>query len=184
MIRGAVTELITTFAGQGHSGQTASITLSLFNQLARFRVLTPITSKPEEWVECQDPVAEGTKIWQNLRDSRYFSKDGGQTWWNVDGEAPTPSTDEFPLVEPIREVINERKRQIQEKGHTQKNDDRLTAQMMVDFLEFELDEAAGYVNDEQKRGEFRRQLIKIAAMSLAYIQSLDRTGAKFSSQHD
>lgn len=78
----AVLELLTTFAQQRHSGSSASICLSLFDTLVRFKTLTPLTSDPSEWNDVS--AMSAGPMWQNNRDYRYFSKDGGKTWYSVD----------------------------------------------------------------------------------------------------
>jgi hypothetical protein len=79
----AVMELIETFADQGHSGASADFTLSVFDELARHRPLSPVTDDPDEWEDVAQ-YGDGSPFWQNKRDSRFFSEDGGKTWWNVD----------------------------------------------------------------------------------------------------
>ena len=75
----AVMELLRVFARQGHSGASAYLTADLFVRLVRGEVLTPLTSDPAEWRE----VADG--VWQNTRDSRAFSNNGGATWNTIGG---------------------------------------------------------------------------------------------------
>jgi hypothetical protein len=77
----SVQELCDCFAGQGHSGYSADVTLELFDTLAKFHTLTPITSDKKEW----DDVSEmsGEPLWQNKRDPSFFSKDGGKSWYVV-----------------------------------------------------------------------------------------------------
>lgn len=70
-----IVELMKVFAAQGHSGGSAMRTLELFNHLAKFKTLSPITSDPTEWMEV------GDLTWQNKRQSDYFSSDGGKTWY-------------------------------------------------------------------------------------------------------
>lgn len=83
MIGAAVMELVKVFARQGHSGMSAQITASLFNELASYRALTPLTDDPAEWNKVHDdPV-----MWQNVRNSEAFSDDGGATFYLV-GENP------------------------------------------------------------------------------------------------
>jgi len=77
----AVMELMDVFRKQGHSGSSASMTIDLFSRLAKQQALTPITNDPKEWNDMSK--YEDNPMWQNERDSRYFSKDGGKTWWNV-----------------------------------------------------------------------------------------------------
>ena len=78
MVGEAVLELMKTFAAQGHSGGSALQTIYLFNHLARFKTLSPITSDPAEW----NDVGPGT--WQSRRSPNYFSSDGGKTWYCLD----------------------------------------------------------------------------------------------------
>lgn len=78
----AVIELIKKFSKQGHSGYSAGMVRQLFNKLSNYETLTPVTDDPEEWGDVSD--ISDMKLWQNKRDPRYFSEDGGKTWWNVD----------------------------------------------------------------------------------------------------
>lgn len=77
-----VMHLIQTFSKQGHSGFSAAMTLQLFEKLANFKTLTPITDDPDEWHDVSD--ISGTPMWQNKRDPSYFSRDEGKTWYNLD----------------------------------------------------------------------------------------------------
>jgi hypothetical protein len=96
-----IRELLAVLSKQGHSGSSAPYVLDLFNHLARFEIITPLTGKDEEWCNC----SEG--LWQNNRDSRVikdkdgawfidgkkFSDDGGKTYF-TNGKSHTPVT--FP----------------------------------------------------------------------------------------
>lgn len=74
-----IRELITAFSKQGHSGHSAPYVLDLFNKLARFEIIMPLTGNDDEWCNCSDG------LWQNKRDSRVFkNKDGA---WFIDGKA-------------------------------------------------------------------------------------------------
>lgn len=79
MVAQSVLELIEVFAKQGHSGMSASFTLNIFNQLARHKNLTPLTNKPEEWVDMIETgmLPEDYKgfRYQSKRCSSCFSKD-------------------------------------------------------------------------------------------------------------
>lgn len=89
MVAEAVVELIQHFAAQGHSGESAVMTLYLFNILAHYDVLTPLTDDPTEWVD-QSEVC-GEPMWQSRRKPSCFSKDGGKTWYDIDTvERPDP----------------------------------------------------------------------------------------------
>lgn len=81
----AVLELVKVFASQGHSGFSAGQTIRLFEQLASYRALTPVTSDPSEWMKIHDGLqSEPRPLWQSTRQSSCFSNDGGQTYWDID----------------------------------------------------------------------------------------------------
>lgn len=81
MMGKAVLELVTVFAKQGHSGFSASQCLALFNEVANFKTLSPITSNPTEWNDVSR--MSGRPMWQSNRDPSYFSHDAGKTWYTV-----------------------------------------------------------------------------------------------------
>lgn len=82
MLAPAVMDMIYVFASDGHSGFSAMRTLDLFDTLARYKTLTPLTSNPGEWMEVT--CGQEKRQWQNRRDSRCFSDDGGKTWYNYE----------------------------------------------------------------------------------------------------
>lgn len=84
MLATAVMELMEVFAKQGHSGSSAAMTISLFEKLARFGNLTPLTSKQDEWMDISE--MSGEPMWQSKRKSSVFSKDGGKTWYDLDAQ--------------------------------------------------------------------------------------------------
>ena len=47
-----IRELLAVLSKQGHSGSSAPYVLDLFNHLARFEIITPLTGKDEEWCNC------------------------------------------------------------------------------------------------------------------------------------
>lgn len=65
----SVMELIEVFSKQGHSGFSADMISDLFNKLSRFKPISPLTGKDEEWCEI------GDGMFQNKRNSAVF-KDG------------------------------------------------------------------------------------------------------------
>lgn len=87
MLGPAVMELVDVFAKQGHSGNSAMTVLAIFERVARYRTLTPITPDKEEWFFHGDMGPTGEPIWQNVRDSAAFSRDGGKTWYHLDDPA-------------------------------------------------------------------------------------------------
>jgi hypothetical protein len=82
----AVERMISTFAAEGHSGMSAELTLQIFEKVARFKPLTPITSDPSEWMDVSE--YSGGPMWQNRRSPTVFSTDGGATWYDLDAPKP------------------------------------------------------------------------------------------------
>lgn len=74
-----VLSLIALFSSGGHSGGSAMLTLELFNSLARFKPLSPLTTDPDEWMEVGISDPDGSKFWQSRRNPEVFSDDGGKT---------------------------------------------------------------------------------------------------------
>lgn len=74
-----VEELLRVFGKQGHSGTTAPYTLEVFNKLARFQPITPLTGNDSEWVHVYDD--EDGPVYQNKRDSSVFKNGKGQAYW-------------------------------------------------------------------------------------------------------
>lgn len=73
-----ILELVEVFAKQGHSGGSASIVIPTLIKLLNFENLTALTSDPEEWIDRSRE--SGGPLWQNARNSKVFSKNGGKTW--------------------------------------------------------------------------------------------------------
>mgnify|MGYP003329216745 CR=1 FL=1 len=80
-----VYEMLEVFSKAGHSGFSANVTLRLFNRLANFENLTPLTNDISEWKdvsEYEDKPA-GTKF-QSKRKYSCFSNDGLKTYYDLD----------------------------------------------------------------------------------------------------
>lgn len=82
MIPEAVMKLVKVHSEEGHSGGSHGLVLQIFNRVANFKTLTPVTNDPAEWFE----VGNGT--WQNNRQSSCFSEDGGKTYNDIDANDP------------------------------------------------------------------------------------------------
>lgn len=80
-INANILELIAVFAAQGHSGTTAAYVLSVFDKLARFRT---ISANDHALYEDRTQLNGGKTLWQDVRDSRWFSDDEGKTWWSIE----------------------------------------------------------------------------------------------------
>lgn len=100
MLGEAVLQMIEQFADEGHSGTSATIAVSLFQKLALFEPLTPLTGEDDEWNDISDdgftaffvtePDEEAQEIidainapsakrrlWQNKRCSHVFKDENG-----------------------------------------------------------------------------------------------------------
>lgn len=78
----AALEIMEVFAKQGHSGASAAMTISVVEDLMRFKPLTPLTSNADEWFDVSE--MSGEPMWQSKRQPSCFSKDGGKTWYDLD----------------------------------------------------------------------------------------------------
>ena len=80
MVGFSVMELVELFVKQGHSGMSAGIVSSLFNKLAQYKPLSPLTLKDDEWSKFGDDDK-----YQNKRNSAVFKegKDGRAYYSNA-----------------------------------------------------------------------------------------------------
>lgn len=81
-----VVDLLNMFAKHGHSGSSAPYALDMFNKLAKFKPIAPITGEDWEWADVSG-FSDGTR-YQNKRCSSIFKdKDGnvhdidGKVFW-------------------------------------------------------------------------------------------------------
>ena len=79
-----IVSVVQAFADMGHSGFSAHATAGYLERLLRFEPLSPLTNDPAEWQEHPADIAGPEWRWQNCRDSRAFSRDGGKTYRFVD----------------------------------------------------------------------------------------------------
>lgn len=77
--------VIKEYASFGHSGGSHMAIMPCLSQLLNFQPLSPLTNDPEEWYHHSKDMWDGDNgIWQNKRDGRMFSEDGGETYTCVD----------------------------------------------------------------------------------------------------
>jgi len=69
----AVLELIQVFADQDHSGMSANIVRQMFNKLAAYKLLSPLTFKDDEWIEPGEEWGASSS-YQNKRNSAVFKE--------------------------------------------------------------------------------------------------------------
>lgn len=68
-------ELLKVFAEQGHSGMSAPYAVALFEKLAKWKPIAPLTGDDSEWMEV------GPDVWQNKRASSVFKDADGVAYW-------------------------------------------------------------------------------------------------------
>lgn len=74
MMGDAVMKMVKVFADEGHSGFSASMAIQIFERVARFEPLTPLTGADDEWTEVSDGV------FQNKRCPHLFKGPDGQAY--------------------------------------------------------------------------------------------------------
>lgn len=100
MLGDAVMKMIEQFAEEGHSGFSASMAISLFERLARWEPITPLTGEADEW----NDVGEG--MLQNRRCPHIFKENGtaynsqGIVWRDPDGCTFTNRDSRVPITFP------------------------------------------------------------------------------------
>lgn len=76
-------ELLHLFSSHGHSGSTAPYALRLFDRLAKFEPIAPLTGEDWEWHEV-GVERGGSPLWQNKRASHVFKDEDSA--WDIDGK--------------------------------------------------------------------------------------------------
>ncbi len=109
--------MVDVFADQGHSGFSANYILGLFDDLARFKPLSPLTGEDDEWNDVAGDASNGSELWQNKRCSEVFKEADGKAYWiggrifrdpdggtytNGDSHVPV----EFPWTRPEPEIVD------------------------------------------------------------------------------
>lgn len=75
-------DIVRAFIKCGHSGMSAQFHVAMIQSLLSFEALGPVTDNPDEWLDVSDAMG-GDPTWQNIRDSKMFSEDGGKTYYNL-----------------------------------------------------------------------------------------------------
>lgn len=125
-----VLQIIQTFVEQRHTGFSANYMLNILERLLRYKPLSAIEDRPEDWEDCSKfgmadlqhkrcssvfKRPDGTAYWV---EGKIFSEDGGKSWYtskdsHVDITFPfnVPLNSENVYVEPennVKEVANEK----------------------------------------------------------------------------
>lgn len=75
-------ELIETLSKADHSGMSIGITLDIFNKLAKWKTLTPLTNNPDEWIQLSEWESVG---YQSKRNPSCFTSDF-KTYHDIDAD--------------------------------------------------------------------------------------------------
>lgn len=81
-------ELLVVFSKAGHSGMSAGLTLAIFNKLANWKNLSPLTNNPDEWMK----LGNLDNDWQSKRNPSCFSKDL-KTYYDINEKEPRKNYD-------------------------------------------------------------------------------------------
>jgi hypothetical protein len=87
--------VVHAFIAFGHSGGSAAVMLPVLERLLRFKPLSELTDDPAEWLDVSG--VSGRPWWQNVRDSRAMSHDGGITYWMVHEADAAGGSDAAPV---------------------------------------------------------------------------------------
>lgn len=113
MLGEAVMKMLRQFEEEGHSGMSASMAISIFERLARFEPLSPLTGDDDEWHDPWDdaPWLQNRRCSHVFKDKatgeaydsegRIFRHPDGATFTSRDSRVPVT----FPYV-PKREYVD------------------------------------------------------------------------------
>lgn len=88
--------VVQAFADCGHSGGSAPFAIAYLEKLLRFEPLTPLTDDPAEWID-RSKETGAPNWWQNVRDGRAMSHDGGRTYWMTHEAEAAGGSEHAPL---------------------------------------------------------------------------------------
>ena len=106
----AVLELVKAFAAQGHSGFSAAQTIKIFQKVASYDCLTPITGADDEWNDVSEDTLQNNRLSSVFKDKKtgraYFIEaitwktQNGSTWnGSADGITSKQNIKSFPLYQ-------------------------------------------------------------------------------------
>ena len=87
--------VVCPFAECGHSGMSAAVMASVLERLLRYEPLSELTDDPAEWIDRSE--MSSMPWWQNIRDSRAMSHDGGMTYWMTHEAEAAGGSDAAPV---------------------------------------------------------------------------------------
>ncbi len=77
-----IIHMVSEFSKEGHSGFSAGYAINMLTKLLNFEPLSELTYAPDEWVDVSE--MSGEPLWQNKRNSKIFSRDGGKTHYSLE----------------------------------------------------------------------------------------------------
>lgn len=109
MLGESVMKLIKVFDDEGHSGFSAGMAISIFEKVARFQPLTPLTGADDEWFECSEGRFQNKRAPSVFRengeaydiDGRIFREPSGVCFTGKESRVPVT----FPYT-PTREYVD------------------------------------------------------------------------------
>lgn len=110
-----ILELLKVLCNQGHTNHTVAYVLNMFDRLAHYLPLTPLTGEDDEWNEVSDGLYQNKRYSAVFKDAdgaynidgKIFSYDGGETWFtNKDSRIPI-SFPYMPPRHPEKIILNE-----------------------------------------------------------------------------
>lgn len=109
MLGQSVMKLIDVFSDEGHSGFSAGMAISLFEKLARFEPITPLSGDDSEWMEIYDGEWQNKRCPHVFKDSNGAYDSEGRIFRDPDGSCFTSRDSRvaitFPYV-PTREYVD------------------------------------------------------------------------------
>jgi hypothetical protein len=85
----SVLKLIKMFSDEGHSGASAGLSLSIFEKVARFQPLTPLTGEDSEWTEVGDGVYQNNRCFTVFKDAKHTYDINGKVFRTPNGSCYT-----------------------------------------------------------------------------------------------
>lgn len=106
----SVLDLIKFFADQGHSGASAHRAIALFQTLASYRPLGPLTGADDEWAEVADGLFQNKRCFHVFKDGNRVYNSEGRVFVEPSGAQYIKQPDSrvdvtFPYV-PHTEYVN------------------------------------------------------------------------------
>jgi len=85
MICNHVLKLLDVFGEEGHSGSSAPYAINLFEKLAKFEPIAPLTGEDWEWTEVADGIFQNKRCSHVFKDKNKFDGHAydidGIVWW-------------------------------------------------------------------------------------------------------